>query len=671
MADKTHLRPWLYLAVLAWINVYICREAFFTESTGHWYSMHGDWIAMARLIGLDWLPARWWPYWGGGAPIQYAYAPLVPAATALIARLFHVSLPLAFHALTGLVYCLGPMLLYLASWRMFRAPGYSFAAALAYSLLSPAQLIVPDPSFHAADMFGARRMYLVFDWDDLPHMASLALFPIAVLLLARALERRRWLDACLAGLPMAVMMLANMFGVILVGIATVTVPVGLERRFRSALFLRAVAIAATAYLVVCPWVPPSLLLTIRHDAVIDNEADTRFHTLEALAALGAVSIVVWFIASRRGSEWPLRWLLLFACPAVLIPALAQYWGPHFVPQPGRYKFELELAVVWLGVFALRPLIQRFPAWARIALVILLVAAAARQTVTHRRYAKVVLHSVNVAASLEYRSAKWVEANLPRQRVMMSGSMAAWLDTFTDQHQVIGQSYSTAMNWMEQTATYIIYSDDGAGGRGAEFSLLWLQALGTQAVAVPGPQSPEPWKPFAHPRKFEGLLPVLWREDDTTIYRVPQVSIELAHVMLPAQLVSRRPVNGLDVDELRTYVAALEDPAAPPATLEWQGANRAVVRARLEPSEVISTQINYHPGWHARVAGRARRVYADGLGFMAIDPQCAGDCEIALVFDGGLESKICRATSAAVLLVVLAGFVWRARRDSLTPVILTV
>jgi len=106
-------------------------------------------------------------------------------------------------------------------------------------------------------------------------------------------------------------------------------------------------------------------------------------------------------------------------------------------------------------------------------------------------------------------------------------------------------------------------------------------------------------------------------------------------------------------------------------MQWLDPNRAVVRARMEPSEVVSTQINYHPGWHARVAGTTRRVYADGLGFMAIDPRCAGDCEIALEFDGGVESKICLAASAAVLLAVLAGFFWRARRDSLAPVILMV
>lgn len=48
MADRTqYLRPWLYLVLVAGLNAYICQEAFLTESTGHWHSMHGAWMAMA------------------------------------------------------------------------------------------------------------------------------------------------------------------------------------------------------------------------------------------------------------------------------------------------------------------------------------------------------------------------------------------------------------------------------------------------------------------------------------------------------------------------------------------------------------------------------------------------------------------------------------------------
>jgi hypothetical protein len=573
---------------------------------------------------------------------------------------------MAFHALTGLVYCLGPILLYVASWRMFRAPGYSFVAAVAYSLLSPAQLIVPDPKFHAADVLGARRMYLGFDWDDLPHMTSLALLPVAVLLLARALRSRRPLYSWIAILPMVVMMLANMFGTVLVALVVVTVVLSLERRPSPALFARATLIAAAAYLVVCPWLPLSLFVTIRRNAAIDLESDTLFHSLAALAVVAAISALVWFIGSKWIADWPLRWLLLFTCPAVLIPVLAQYWGPHFVPQPARYKFELELAVVWAAVFLLRPLIERLRVSERVIVAIALLAAVFWQAGAYREIAQKMLRPVNVPASLEYRSVKWVAAQFPGQRVMMTGSMAAWLDAFTDEPEVGGQSYSTAMNWQEQVATYILYSDDNAGDRAAEISQLWLEAMGAQAVAVPGPNSPEPWKPFAHPRKFDGVLPVIWREDDTAIYRLPQVTASLAHVMSPAQLVSHPPANGVDIAELRTYVAALEDPGAPRATLRWQGPNRAYVRARLAPRDVVSIQFNFHPGWHAWIGGKSRRVYADGLRLMAIDPQCTGDCEIALVFDGGAESKACLAASAAMLLLAAGSgamaFLRRRRRS---------
>ncbi|MEP6963459.1 MAG: hypothetical protein ABI995_15365, partial [Acidobacteriota bacterium] len=515
--------PWFYLVLLILLHVWICQEAFLTESTGHWQSMHGMWMASARLMGLHWLPPQWWSYGGGGAPMEYVYAPLIPAATAALSSLLHISLPTAFHLLSGIVYVLGPVLLYLASWRLFRAPGYSFAAALAYSLLSFSQIIVPDAAFRADGLLSARRFYVLFDWDDLPHLTSLALLPVAVLFLARAPQRRRWWDGCLAGLTMALMMLANMFGIILVAIVAITVPLALERRPQLALFVRSALIAAASWVLVSPWLPPSLLLAIRRVSVSDGEADTTLHAAYALAVIAAVSTLVWFFASRRNVEWPLRWLMLFTCWAVLIPVLAQYWGPHFAPQPGRYKLELEMAVAWLGVFALRPLIRRTPLLARIALGILLGVAVVWQVDSHREFAQILLRPVDAPTSLEYRTAKWMETNFPGQRVMMTGSMALWLNLYTNQPQVIGQSYSTSLNWMEQVATYTMYSSQNTGARGGEYSLLWLQANGAQAIAVPGAKSPDAWRPFTNPLQFEGVLPVLWHEDDTTIYRVPQVT----------------------------------------------------------------------------------------------------------------------------------------------------
>jgi hypothetical protein len=89
-------------------------------------------------------------------------------------------------------------------------------------------------------------------------------------------------------------------------------------------------------------------------------------------------------------------------------------------------------------------------------------------------------------------------------------------------------------------------------------------------------------------------------------------------------------------------------------LEWRGNSHVRIRANLKPGEIVSTQINYHPGWRASVKDTARTVREDGIGLLVVEPNCAGDCEISLEFDGGWESRLCRAASLGVLALFLAG-----------------
>ena len=646
------LLPWVYFGILACVNTYICREAFVTESSGHWNSIHGQWISLASIPALDWLRPTWWRYWGGGSPLEFTYAPLVPASIGAINRVMHLSPALALNVLTASVYCLGPLAFYLLSWRLSRLPGYSFAAALAWSLASPVALLIPDGRFLLSSVWSARRLHLAFDWDDLPHLTSLTLLPLAVWSLARALQSRRLRDYTIAGAAMTVMMLANMFGVVLTGLVVLTVPLAMDRRFRPSLVLRAVLTAAVAYVVVSPWVPPSLLMTIRSNGTRNGDGASSMEFAIALGIVGLSFWIVWRLSARYANHWGTRWMCLFGCVAILIPVLGQYWHVHFLPQPNRYKIEAELAIVWMIVFALRPVIERVPGRLRIVLVLPLVFLAGKQMFSLGLVAERLTTPIDVKQSIEYRSAQWVSENLPQQRVMMGGSMGNFLNTFTSMEQLSAQPYTTAPNWEEQIAVYTIYIGQNAGDRDGDVSLLWLKAFGVQAVAVSGPHSPEYWKPFANPRKFEGMLPVLWREDDTTIYRVPQRSASLAHVIRPDQLVQRAPMHGLDTDDVHRFVAAL-DSASVPAVMEWRGANRARIRALLKPGEIVSTQITYHPGWHATVEGGDRTVLADGIGLMVVYPNCLGDCEIILNYDGGWSSRLCRAASSGILLLLLA------------------
>src|SRR6202790_2954315 len=179
-----------YAVVLLWINLYICRELFFNQ-TAKMNSMHGFWMAIARLADGSWFHPTWWPYWDGGIPFEFTYAPLVPGLTAAWAAFRGVPHALAFNSVTGFFYCLIPVNLFLMAWLLTRSPGYSFLAGLFYSLAAPTELVIPDSNFALAHFGDARRLYLTTVWDESPHLAALALLPLIVLFLSLSIRRRR------------------------------------------------------------------------------------------------------------------------------------------------------------------------------------------------------------------------------------------------------------------------------------------------------------------------------------------------------------------------------------------------------------------------------------------------------------------------------------------------
>jgi hypothetical protein len=230
--------------------------------------------------------------------------------------------------------------------------------------------------------------------------------------------------------------------------------------------------------------------------------------------------------------------------------------------------------------------------------------------------------------------------------MMPGSIAHWANAFAEVPQFSGSEGTMAYSQTQQRAMTAIYEED------ARVSLAWLKAYGAAAVVVSGPASREQWKPFAQPEKFEGLLPPLWSEDGVTVYRVPQRTASLAHVIPETALVKRAPA------ELDRYVAALDDPALPPAAFEWRSRNQVRLQAVTEPGQAISVQVSYHPGWHAMINGRAATVERDGLGLIWLRPERSGAATIDLHYDGGWELRICWWMSVAAMLGVVGwmGFV---------------
>jgi hypothetical protein len=223
------------------------------------------------------------------------------------------------------------------------------------------------------------------------------------------------------------------------------------------------------------------------------------------------------------------------------------------------------------------------------------------------------------------------------------------------------------NLQYRYALHAIYTGENAGTEDGRKAALWLKVFGVHAVAVSGPLSQERFKPFVNPRKFDGVLPILWSENGDTVYEVPQRSASLAHAMPPASIVSRAPLHGVDTDPLLAYAAALDDPSLPPLTFGWTSRHSAHINGVLETGQVVSVQESYHPNWRASVNGSPAAVSSDALGMTVIEPQCSGPCSIELTYEPGASAKIAPFVSISCLLIpllfVLLGPGNRVRRRS--------
>jgi hypothetical protein len=647
-----------YAALLVWLNAYVCREMFM-RYTPRMNSMQGFWIALARLGGADWFHSQWWRYWDSGSPQEFVYAPLVPALSAFAAAVRGVPHDLGYSTVAGCVYCLGPVTLFAMAWILTRAPGYAFAAAVLYSLTATSQAIVPDGPFSLQHLWDTRRMYLMAGWDETPHMTALALLPPAIVFLALSIRKRRPLHYAGAALAIAACALASDFGPVMVAMASLCLLFVLLRRDWMRNLLLTGGIGLFAYAICSPFLSPANIGAIRVASAGGGGGSWSMGSFTALAIAATGWALLWHYLPRWTPDWRVQFFALFAWLTGCVPLIAFFLNRQFVPQPGRYKSEMEFSLALLVVFALRPLFVRMPRALRVCVCFLLVALAAEQIVAARKFAKAILAPADATQTIEYRVSTWARDHLPGVRIMLPGSIGQWANAFTDIQQFGGGSWSTAYNQAQQSAKEGIYNGGDTPEKDARVSIAWLRAFGTGAIAVSGPKSQEFWKAYAHPTKFEGVLPVLWSADDVTIYRVLRRSESLAHVAPESTLVRRAPASPRDIGAVEKYVAALEDVSLPQAEFQWQGANRIHIRTVAWPGQAVSIQVTHHPGWHAKANGVERQIEADGLGLMWLRPGCNGACDLQLEYDGGAELRICHLVSAAALAALVIFICWQA------------
>lgn len=556
----------------------------------------------------------------------------------------------AYHVILALAYCLGPVTLF---WFVLDWSGSVTAAGVTgalFSLISPSALMFPAIRALAGGPWAPVRLFNLVYYGEAPHLLALTLLPLALLFLRRAAVRKDGWSFVWAVLSCSAVVLSNAFGALTIGLGALCAGLALNSGW-----VRIVAAGITSWCLSSPWLTPSLIGLIRENAFSNRgQYSAGSATQIATALLPALLVVTWWLTRR--SEVYARFLWLFGLWMCAFPVLFHAAGVTLVPQAHRYQLEMEMALCMAGGAMFGQLPLKSGKW-RPALTGLAAVPVVFQMVGYLNFAHRQIRPFEIEKTAERAVARWIDLHLPGQRVMVSGGGAWVFNVFSDGPQMSSGHEPTAPNFIQQIAVYQIYSGMNAGERDAEVSLLWLKAFGNQAVVVPGMRSQEVYKPYTNSRKFEGVLAVLWEGRGDTIYRVPQRTASLAHVMPPGAIAQRRPVNGLDLDPVREYVAALDDPAMPELRMECSRNTSCRINGDVKSRETVSLQINYDAGWRALVGGRVRPIRKDGLGLMVVDSGCDGHCTIDIEFVATAEVWICRFVSAAVSmgLAILAAF----------------
>ncbi len=637
------------------MNAYVCWGLFGVEYLRHMGSIEAAYIGLSRYMLAHGRDFSWFPLWYAGIPAQNTYPPLLHWLVALAALLRGISPAQAHHWVTAIFYCLGPVALFALTLRLSGSPRAAFIAGALYSTLSPSEWLTPAAG-RAAGVFHPERLAtLILDGEG-PHIAALALLPLAILCLDLALQRRRAPYFALAALSFASVALTNWIGTVglALGIAAYLLAKPIPGKPSARDLALTVWVAVTAYCLASPWIPPSTIAAVEANSklIAGNFTHSGAELLRWAPVLLLFLLVLKLTLRRAPAR--LQFAVFFTFLTGFPPVASTWLHVSIVPQADRYHLEMELALALLAGLLLDIALRRLPHRAAPFATVALLLALIWPLKLDRRYTrKNLILPIDITATSEWRTAQWLNQHWNGGRVMLPGSSAFWLTAFSDTPEIGGGFDQGVTIPVYLMSKYELDSGESAGSNLAAIAILWFKALGVQAVAVSGPGSTEVYRDFRHPDEFEGVLEPLWRDRGDVLYRVG-ASASLAHVVNAGDLVARTPINGIDVGPLRPYVAALENRSYPEAQFEWTSLHSANIKTDLPPAGVVSIQISWSAGWHARMNGRPLRVFKDGLGFMYVVPNTTGPASITIDYDGGIEMTAAHWISMATLVLLVTG-----------------
>ncbi len=656
MLPRTSRRDWWLDACLLFLfGVVLVFPLFGMKYLNQWESIESTFLADSRLQLENWGHHLWLPQWYSGTRTDYIYPPALRYSVAMASSVFQASPARAYHFLVGVMYALGIATVYLWTRTGSGSRGSAWLAAVAFALLSPCFLVLPDirdDSYFLAPL----RLHVLMRYGEGPHIAALSILPIVWLGAWRRFQGGgvRWL--LLGAGAAALVVTSNFYGATALAI---TFPLlawsVLVRRFDWRILRDTAFIAALAYGLTAWWLVPSYFrITARNLRFVSPESDPR--SLVAAAILVLAYLVVsfglgrWLRLSAYGMFiWSGLWLL-----GVYI--LGSRWlGLQIVGVPQRLLPELDLFAILCGVKIVRDIWMwhlaspMHRALRPVSAVLLLLCFWPSWHYLSHIYVEFP-RDRQFQQRIEYRTAAWLAENAPNQRVFLTGSISFWYNVWQDGQQADGGSMQGLLNPRFPAVRYRIEHDPDP-----DFLRHWLQAIGVDVLVLAGPHSQEPYLDFAQRMPFFDKHFPLLRDDGegNHYYRIPRRATGIVRLVDRARMEALPPVpDEYEQASLAAYVDAVEaSPAGGDspdrARGRWLNSDALDVDIDSQPGEALLVQENYDPYWRAYADGRRLAIRPDPIGYMLVDVP-PGEHTLRMVFETPLENQVGRALTLATL-----------------------
>jgi hypothetical protein len=620
----------LDMALLFLATAVLIFPLFRIDYFNDWMSIEGSFISDARFIRDHWPHPAWDALWYCGNRFDYVYAPATRYGAAIASMMFGVVPARGYHIYIAIMYCLGVSGVYFLVRTGTGSRAAAWLAACAEAVLSPIFLLLKsyrEDSLH----WMPERLNALIKWGEGPHMCAMAIIPFALAFSLMAFRNgRRWTIAA-AALSCALVVSNNLYGALALGIffPVLVWSVHVSGKPDFPVWRRATFIVLLTAGLCAWWLTPSFIrLTARNLMLVALPGNRWSEFAGVLIALAFAAVAWWAGRVARFSAWS-----VFVAGSVLffgVEVLGQAWF-HFriTGEPLRFVPEFEIVVILAAVEGIRRLwtIRR---WAAIAVAALCFSFSANYLA---RPWSVYFPDPDYRQRVEYRMTEWIAKNLPGSRVFPFGSVSYWYTTWRDLPEVVGGSDQGMQTMLPSMARYQLRIENDP-----QRDLYWLQSLGADAVMFHEKNSEEIYHEVVNPRKFMGLLPVIYDHGGDIVYRVPRRP-GLARVVDEQRISHLAPIpwSNENKQQLRAYAETLEAIDAP-ANYTRPALDKIDISAVTAPGQSVLVQENYDPGWKAFIDGKGARIETDVVGFMRVRPD-PGPHRIRFAYQMPLESRI--------------------------------